>query len=94
MAKEAGAGTFMGAMLGLMILGFSFLWDSISTQVGLVVAISLPVSGVGVTGEEREGGGGCWPGAHTMHVHSGSGQAAARSAGPGRRCRHLGAARP
>ncbi|KAL6768900.1 MGTE1 [Auxenochlorella protothecoides x Auxenochlorella symbiontica] len=43
MAKEAGAGTFMGAMLGLMILGFSFLWDSISTQVGLVVAISLPL---------------------------------------------------
>lgn len=41
--KEAGAGCMMGAVLGLAILGFSCAWSGISTQVGAVVAIALPL---------------------------------------------------
>jgi Mg/Co/Ni transporter MgtE len=33
----------MGGALGLVILGFSYIWSGMSAQVGLVVAISLPV---------------------------------------------------
>ena len=36
-----------GAVLGLAILGFSCAWSGISTQVGAVVAIALPVRGGG-----------------------------------------------
>ena len=32
-----------GALLGLLILGFSFAWSGISSQVGAVVAIALPL---------------------------------------------------
>eukprot|EP00775_Hariotina_reticulata_P000725 gene725-1026_t len=41
--KEAGAGCMMGAVLGLCILGFSWLWPSISLQVGAAVSIALPL---------------------------------------------------
>ncbi len=33
-----------GALLGLVILAFSYVWSGISVEVGAVVAISLPVS--------------------------------------------------
>lgn len=41
--KEAGAGCMMGAVLGLVILGFSFIWSGISVQVGATVAMALPL---------------------------------------------------
>lgn len=41
--QECVAGTWMGGALGLVILGFSYIWSGMSAQVGLVVAISLPV---------------------------------------------------
>lgn len=46
-AKEAGAGCLMGAVLGLAILGFSCVWSGISPQVGSAVAVALPVRGGG-----------------------------------------------
>lgn len=42
-AKEAGAGCLMGAVLGLFILAFSAIWAGISTKVGVVVAIAIPL---------------------------------------------------
>lgn len=54
--KEAAAGTIMGSLLGLIILGFSVIWHSISPQVGLVVAISLPVRQWGCAGRGLGGG--------------------------------------
>lgn len=41
--KEAGAGCLMGSILGLCVLGFSFVWSGISTQVGATVAMALPL---------------------------------------------------
>ena len=41
--KEGAAGTVMGALLSLLILTFSRLWESISSDVALTVAISLPI---------------------------------------------------
>lgn len=55
----------VGAVLGLVILGFSCIWSGISTQVGATVAISLPVRGwrassttVHSAAESRRGGAG------------------------------------
>jgi len=42
--KEAIAGAVMGGGLGLLIFAFSFLWSGMSTEVGITVAIALPVS--------------------------------------------------
>ncbi|EFN54495.1 hypothetical protein CHLNCDRAFT_135185 [Chlorella variabilis] len=41
--KECAAGTVMGGGLGVVIMAFCYLWSGISTQVGVTVAISLPV---------------------------------------------------
>ncbi len=41
--QECAAGTAMGAMLGSLIFLFSHIWNGISTDVGLTVAIALPV---------------------------------------------------
>ncbi|GAB4822701.1 hypothetical protein N2152v2_009747 [Parachlorella kessleri] len=41
--KEAIAGAVMGGGLGLLIFVFSFLWSGMSSEVGLTVAIALPV---------------------------------------------------
>lgn len=43
--KEALAGAAMGGGLGLLIFGFSFLWSGMTMEVGLTVAIALPVGG-------------------------------------------------
>eukprot|EP00879_Flechtneria_rotunda_P009902 GHRR01010355.1.p1 GENE.GHRR01010355.1~~GHRR01010355.1.p1 ORF type:complete len:220 (+),score=53.57 GHRR01010355.1:778-1437(+) len=42
-AKEATAGCMMGAVLGLCILAFSWVWSGISLQVGAAVSIALPL---------------------------------------------------
>ncbi|KAL6754349.1 divalent cation transporter [Haematococcus lacustris] len=41
--KEAVAGGIMGGLIGLLIFGMSLLWDKVSPDVALVVAISLPM---------------------------------------------------
>lgn len=41
--QECAAGTAMGAMLGSLIFLLSLVWHGISTDVGLTVAIALPV---------------------------------------------------
>ncbi|KAL4421453.1 hypothetical protein ABPG75_010744 [Micractinium tetrahymenae] len=41
--KECAAGTAMGVMLGSVIFLFSYVWSGISTEVGLTVAIALPI---------------------------------------------------
>jgi hypothetical protein len=38
------AGLWMGGMLGGIIYGFSHVWSGMTTQVGLTVAVALPVS--------------------------------------------------
>lgn len=43
MRKEALAGAAMGGGLGLLLLGFSYLWSGMDAGVGLTVAIALPV---------------------------------------------------
>ena len=42
-AKEAAAGAIMGALLGTSIFALSMLTHSVSPEVGLVVAVSMPV---------------------------------------------------
>lgn len=41
--KEGAAGAFMGSVLGALILTFSRIWESISDEVAVTVAISLPL---------------------------------------------------
>lgn len=41
--KETIAGALMGLGLGILILGATFIWNGVSTSVGLVVMISLPI---------------------------------------------------
>lgn len=43
MKKEVGAGAAMGAILGLLVYGLSLVWSGFSAEVGLAVAISLPL---------------------------------------------------
>ena len=42
--QECMAGLWMGGMLGGIIYGFSHVWSGMTTQVGLTVAVALPVS--------------------------------------------------
>lgn len=42
-AKEAASGCITGCLLGLFILAFAAIWSGISTKVGAVVAIALPI---------------------------------------------------
>lgn len=51
--QECAAGTVMGGGLGVVIMAFCYLWSGISTQVGVTVAISLPVGGRVGTGTAR-----------------------------------------
>jgi hypothetical protein len=41
--QECAAGTVMGGGLGLVILAFCYLWSGIANEVGVTVAIALPV---------------------------------------------------
>ncbi|PSC68680.1 Magnesium transporter [Micractinium conductrix] len=41
--KECLSGVFMGGLLGSAILVFSHMWSGMTTQVGLTVAIALPI---------------------------------------------------
>lgn len=42
--QECVAGSIMGGGLGLLILAFSSVWSGLDAQVGLTVAVALPVS--------------------------------------------------
>ena len=55
-AKEAAAGTIMGALLGSAIFVLSMLTHSVSPEVGLVVAVSMPVNGMDQTITFKGGG--------------------------------------
>jgi Mg/Co/Ni transporter MgtE len=41
--KECVAGSIMGGGLGLLILAFSSVWSGLDAQVGLTVAVALPI---------------------------------------------------
>lgn len=41
--KECVAGSIMGGSLGLLILAFSSVWSGLDAQVGLTVAVALPI---------------------------------------------------
>ena len=41
--QECLAGAIMGAGLGVVIYAFSLVWSGITAQVGLTVAVALPV---------------------------------------------------